>query len=206
MVFTAASGNPAIPLLKTYTTVQSLQPLLKRLRNQTHRIVLYGLEGLRPKTLSEPSGGSKGQVSDINLFIVAPEPQRILAITDTFRIPGFGSVGGLRSSNRRTAGVASKIQDSSPPVLPATAQRPTIPVEFTPSPASGQPQPLTEPVLPALAPGVEHPVTLDLGTGAEQALGVPKGGTPASLAPTQSVFCLRPSLLHRLPPRVRPAL
>jgi DNA-binding IclR family transcriptional regulator len=39
--FTAATGHPALPIFKVFTTILALDQLLERLRTQTERIVLY---------------------------------------------------------------------------------------------------------------------------------------------------------------------
>ena len=80
MLYTAAPDNPAVTCFKVFTTIQSLQPLVKRLRPLAHRIVLYG----------PCATGADAPGSDINLFIVAPDPTAVLNITDTYWIPILG--------------------------------------------------------------------------------------------------------------------
>ena len=133
--YAARPDNPSIPLFKTFVLLQSLQPLLKRLRPQTHRIVLYG----------PCATGADAPGSDINLFIVAPNPTAVLNITDTWRMPVYAG------SESRKVGRSESRKN----------------------------------------------------TGAEPALGVPRGGTPASLSPTQSVLNLLSSTLS--PPPSSPA-
>jgi hypothetical protein len=168
MVFTSAPNNPAIPLLKTYTTVQSLQPLLKHLRNQTHRIVLYG----------PCATGADTPADAINLFIVAPDPQRVLAITDTCRIPLFGP-GGLSKGSRR-------LQPASDPHSSSPGSRRLQPASdpHSSSPGSRKLQLASE----SQDPQAEARAYTEAGSAAGALPGIPSLELPPSLSPLNSVL------------------
>ena len=113
ILYSADPRNPAVPLFKAFTTVQALQPLVKRLRSMTHRIVLYG----------PCADGTDTPADPINLFIVAPNPQRVLAITEPYRYPVFGSDG--ISQGRRRLQPASEAPDSAVGARHAVPSAPT---------------------------------------------------------------------------------
>ena len=104
LIYTAVPGNPALTHLKIFTTIQTLEPLVKRLRPLTHRIVLYG----------DCADGTDIPADPIGIFIVAPNPTAVLNITDTWRIPVSG--GALsRGSHSRKAGPRSSDLRPPPP-------------------------------------------------------------------------------------------
>ncbi|MFH1708151.1 MAG: hypothetical protein ABIF71_09570 [Planctomycetota bacterium] len=122
MLYSAAPGNPAVTYFKIFTLLQTLQPLLKRLRPQTHRIVLYG----------PCAEGADTAASDINLFIVAPNPTAVLNITDTLRIPLFSAVGARHavpssSTGRKDAAKTVSGQGAALPGIAAGVFPPVLP-------------------------------------------------------------------------------
>ena len=63
-IYSALHDSPAVAHFKIFETIRSLQPLVKRLRNQTHRIVLY----------SPAADGTDSPASDITSSSSPPIP------------------------------------------------------------------------------------------------------------------------------------
>ncbi len=73
-----AGQDPLLPILKVYTTLALLRPLVDRLKHDTMRIILFGSSGK----------GEDDSHSDIDLFIVADAHDKVRRIIDDFKLPG----------------------------------------------------------------------------------------------------------------------
>lgn len=84
MVFYRFDGlDPMLRFLKIHTTLALLRPLVGRLKGETIRIILFG----------STAKGEDDSHSDIDLFVVADDPDRARRIIDDFELPaGFKDI------------------------------------------------------------------------------------------------------------------
>ena len=72
--YSVDKGNPYLREFKVLTNLLLIEPLVEKLKGLSHRIVLFG----------SWAEGSDNENSDIDLFIVSSEKEKVLSVVNKF--------------------------------------------------------------------------------------------------------------------------